>query len=88
MYVWEYVCGDKQSEARVALCNNTHLRLHAFGSASTGASVRRLGMLPLSLLLQLVLLQLVLLGVRALCASCTVHRLDWLLNTLRKSFVC
>lgn len=63
----------------VALFNNTYLTLHALGSASSGAGVGRLGGLPLSLVLQLVLL-----SVYALRDSCALRWLDWLLNTLKE----
>ena len=76
---WSVCCSfqDSLSQMFVALFNSTHLTLDALGSASSGASVGRLGSLPLSLVLQLGLL-----GVHALCAFGALHWLDWLLNTL------
>lgn len=62
------------------LFNNTHLTLHALGSASTGARVRSLGGLLLTLVLQLELL-----GVHTLHASWTLQLLVWLLNTLKEN---
>lgn len=63
-----------------ALFNNTHLTLHALGSASTGARVRSLGGLLLTLVLQFELL-----GVHTLHASWTLQLLVWLLNTLKEN---
>lgn len=67
---------EEKERRRVALLSNPHLTLHAFGSAGPG---ERLSRRSVSLVLQLVLL-----GVRV---SCTVHRLDRLLNNKHRSLV-
>lgn len=69
--------GDSLSQVSVTAFKNTHLTLHALGSASVGA-----GLGCLSGRFQSLLLQLLLLDVYALCAFCDLHRLDGLLNTL------
>lgn len=59
--------------------NSTYLTLHALGSSSTGAIVRRLDSMPLSLVLQFELP-----GVNALHTDWTLQRLDRLLNALKE----
>lgn len=77
-----YVRGQGLSQVCAEHVNNTYLTLHALGSASSGAIVRRLDSLPLSLVLQFDLL-----GVNALHTDWILQWLDWLLNALKENTV-